>query len=489
MGVRFSISTWIALVWATVIVLALRFNVPFGVPNEWVWLKRVDTSFDPTWVLTSVAVLVAICGLAYFSAEGSVRSEGRNFAVLVGLIALAVSFRSLLSVLLPQSSRPVPAFWTLVIASPVATSFYDEAKILEQQGLSEYLRHYHKQIQNKPFHAATHPPGLPMLFWLCRRIGMNPTMQGLVPLDEISIKSVREIYIRIAPPLRPDSLYLSDSDLRAAWWVAVFCLLCGITAMLMWAWLAWQLNPNPAIAALIATTPSMLWWQTTVDNIHLLAVTATCALAFCWLRTKSMVWAALTGWIAGLTLWLAFKNAIPLLCIAIWLLWGFLKGSGRLPFLQIFVSVALALSPYLLAWLLFGFQPLETLKAASASHHAQAGAHARSYLPWVFANIADFAMGFGGAWLGLIAVWLWNWRKEGYQPSLTVATFFVLLALDLSGIVRGEVARLWVPFIPLLTFEACKFVPKAGIEVALMSFLQGGIAIALHIQLEFLRPF
>lgn len=472
------------------LILALRLEVPFGVPKEWVWAFRGDTNFDPVLVFIAVGVLASLSGLVFWTTRQS-KENGKKFraAILISLM-LAIVFRACIASMVPQSWRPVPVFWALVIASPAATSFYDEAIKLEQQGLSEYLRHYHEQLPQKPFHAATHPPGLPMLFAIWRSLAMNPTMQGLVPIDENSTKVMREVYIRISPPLQQNAFYPSDADLKATWWVALFCFLCGIAAMVIWAWVLIQINPNASIIALAATTPAMLWWQTTVDSIHMLTTVLTFVSAFYWQKKRSIGWAALTGLMSGISLWLAFKNAIPLACIALWLLWRNFKGQERLPFAQVTVAILLTFAPYFLAWLLFGFQPLATFKAANAAHHAQAGAHARSYMPWVFANLADFAMALGGAWLGLVAVCLWDWLKQRrWQPSICVVTLLVLLLLDLSGVVRGEVARLWMVFIPLLTLDALRFLPTRDIDIALLTFIQGGIGLALHIQLEFLRPF
>ncbi len=501
LAVRFSAPTWIGLVWAVAVVLALGLNLPLGVPNEWVWKMRADTSFDPVLVIAAIVSLIALCSFAWWANETGttgqrttgqqVKQNGKRIRLaLVVTLLLAITFRIIIAALVPQSWRPVPVFWSLVILSPVATSFYDEAMSLEQQGLAHYLRHYHEQLPNKPFHAATHPPGLPMLFAVWRSLAMQSIMQRLVPMDENSLSLLRKVYIRIAPPMRPDSVYPSDEDLRASWWVATFCLLCGIASMLIWAWLLWQIVPNPSVVALAATTPAMLWWQTTVDNIHLLAITATFAFAFGWQRVRTWAWSVLTGLAAGISLWLAFKNAVPIGCIALWLMWANLRGEKKLPAAQVALALILAISPYLLSWLAFGFQPLETFKAASAAHHEQAGAHARSYLPWLFCNLADFGMALGGAWLGLVAAYLWVWwRQEKWQPSVSVVTLLVLLLLDLSGLVRGEVARLWMPFVPLLTFEAIKHIPTKSHELALLTFIQGGIGLALHIQLEFLRPF
>ncbi len=501
LAVRFSVPTWIGLVWAVAIVLALGLNLPFGVPNEWVWTPRADTSFDPVLVIAAIASLIALCGFAWWANEAGttgqqttgqqVKQTGRRIRLaLIFSLLLAITFRIIVASLVPQSWRPVPVFWSLIILSPVATSFYDEAMSLEQQGLTRYLRHYHEQLPNKPFHAATHPPGLPMLFAVWRSLAMKSLMQRLVPMDENSLSLLRKVYTRIAPPMRPDSVYPSDEDLRASWWVAVVCLFCGIAATLIWVWLLWQIVPNPSVVAFAATTPAMLWWQTTVDNIHLLAIIVTFAFAFGWQRVRTWTWAVLTGLAAGISLWLAFKNAIPIGCIALWLIWANLQSEKKLPITQTALALVLAFSPYLLAWLAFGFQPFETFKAASAAHHQQAGVHARSYLPWLFCNLADFGMALGGAWLGLVAAYLWFWwRQEKWQPSVPVATLLVLLLLDLSGLVRGEVARLWMPFVPLLTFEAIKHIPTKSHELALLTFIQGGISLALHIQLEFLRPF
>lgn len=483
-------QTWIGLGWAVALVLALGLKVPFGIPGEWVWSERMDISFDPVTVIASILTLIALSGLAWVVSKSSSQDDKRFRLMFALLLALAIAFRALIAVMVPRSWMPVPVFWTLVIASPVATSFYDEARNLEQQGLVNYLRHYHEQLPQKQFHAATHPPGLPMLFAVLRGLAMSPTLQALTPIDKNSLIAIREVHMRIAPPMQSDLAYPSDAEFKAAWWIAMFCLLCGIITFLVWGGLLCQVGSNPAIIAFAATTPAMLWWQTTVDNIHLLATTLTCAFAYRWLQTRKLCWAVLTGLMAGLSLWLAFKNAILIACIALWLLWENIRSKERLSILQAILVLVLTLSPYLLAWLAFGFQPVETFKAASASHHAQAGAHARSYLPWVFVNFADFGMALGGAWLGLVAVNFWVWlRQRQWQPSILVTTLVVLILLDLSGLVRGEVARLWMPFIPLLTFGSVKHVPQNPLDFALLTFVQGGVALALQVQLEFLRPF
>lgn len=472
--------------------LLLGLRVPFGVPNEWVWQYRSDVEFDPIWVLAALALIGAMATLCWKLGRPSSASDKPLLSqqrIVWGFLLLAVLLRLVFAVLLPQGYRPVPAFWAMVIVSPIATSFYGEAQKVKEHGVATYLRNYHEQLPQKPFHAATHPPGLPLLFALLRSIAMHPSLQSVVPLGEQDLQVLRQAYRYLKPFEPTDQWYPSDADMKAAWWIAVFCWLFGALAVMLWGWLLTSENGQGMLIALAATTPGLLWWQTTVDSVHFLVITATFAAAWKWRQERSIPWALLTGCIAGVALWLAFKNAVPLLAVALWLLWEQWRSQERLPLLQIAFAAVLAVAPYLLSWLLFGFQPIATFQAASAAHHAQAGTHARSYLPWVVGNFADFAMALGGGWLGLVVTGLVWWWRSGRPPSVSIATLLVLLLLDVSGLVRGEAARLWLPFVPLLTWDVRRIAPSEGREGALIVLVQGLTALALLTWLEFLRPF
>ncbi|GBD00004.1 hypothetical protein HRbin17_02536 [bacterium HR17] len=485
-----------AVAWTLLLGLALAAGLPFGVPGEWVWAPRPDLRFPlPLLGLT----LLALASLVVVAATQ--RCPRKTHLAVASALGLTVALRTAFACLLPTAWQPVAVFWTLVIASPVATSFFTEAQQLEHEGVARYLRHYHETLPTRPFHAATHPPGLPMVFAAVRRAAQAPLLQRWAPLDDTTLAAVRQVWGKVLPVPAPrrDARLPADWELRAAWWGAVLCVLAGCGAVLLWAALLCQqvAEPlRPIAIALAATTPAALWWQPTVDSLHLLVIVAVLAGAVAWRHRAVWTRAALTGLLGGGALWLAFKNALPLAAIGLWLVWTAWREGERQRFAHLALIATLCAAPFVVAWLLFGFHPIATFQAASASHHAQAGAHARSYLPWVLLNLADFAMGLGGAWLGLVAVHLTRWWRSGDRaPSLTVCTLVVLLALDVSGLVRGEAARLWLPFIPLLTLEAVKACPpvegtgRVGLAAALVPVtLQGLMALALHLRLEFLRP-
>src|SRR5690606_21926035 len=88
----------------------------------------------------------------------------------------------------------------------------------------------------------------------------------------------------------------------------------------------------------------------------------------------------------------------------------------------------------------------------------------RGYFPWVFYNLYDFIIfiGFGVTILYGAAVykWLRSIHKRQKSDYLLVGTFVMLLMLNLSGSVRGEVGRIWIPLMPFLLLPAVDFVSR-----------------------------
>jgi hypothetical protein len=123
-----------------------------------------------------------------------------------------------------------------------------------------------------------------------------------------------------------------------------------------------------------------------------------------------------------------------------------------------------------LAPVAFGHEPLAALRAALEVHFGLVTAR-RSYLSWLIHNPVDFAL-FGGVPLvamgsvrGLGAL---HARMSGARVALGAATRrqLVLAAglavLILSGSVRGEVGRLWLPLMPLLLIASTAVSAREG---------------------------
>ncbi len=85
----------------------------------------------------------------------------------------------------------------------------------------------------------------------------------------------------------------------------------------------------------------------------------------------------------------------------------------------------------------------------------------RHYFPWVLYNLYDFliffGIGFGFVYFCMIGSFIKNRNLKKLDPVF-LGTFIMLLVLDLSGSVRGEVGRIWIPFMPFLLLPIVNFV-------------------------------
>lgn len=102
----------------------------------------------------------------------------------------------------------------------------------------------------------------------------------------------------------------------------------------------------------------------------------------------------------------------------------------------------------------------------------------RPYSVWVRANLWEFVFGIGFCQATSFCVLLWSslqgkgrWRERLTRPitALSLGLLAVLIAVDLIGVNRGEVVRLWI-------FLACFFqIPAAYV----CSTLDGRVALPL----------
>jgi len=111
-------------------------------------------------------------------------------------------------------------------------------------------------------------------------------------------------------------------------------------------------------------------------------------------------------------------------------------------------------SIWLAYWLVYGVNPFSVISTGSQlAFESTTGA--RSYGKWLLGNPIDFAVFLG---FPIVLLLLYNLIKRILFPKpllpMAFATFGALLPLWLSGIVRGEVGRLWMYFGPLLILLA-----------------------------------
>jgi len=102
---------------------------------------------------------------------------------------------------------------------------------------------------------------------------------------------------------------------------------------------------------------------------------------------------------------------------------------------------------YLALYLAYDYRPIAVARAALTAHRAVAAMEGvRTYWRWAVMNPGECAI-FTGLPLTVAALWSWRALRDPGQERLRmfVRSWLVLaVLLDLSGMVRGEVGRIWL---------------------------------------------
>lgn len=202
-------------------------------------------------------------------------------------------------------------------------------------------------------------------------------------------------------------------------------------------------------------------------------------------------------WLAGVPLSIAsFFSVGNFVLMVIVGLYGaaWLIGNRRLKsaFPVLIAFIFGSLSVWIAYAVIYGVNPLEVIATGSRLAFESTTGN-RTYGTWLIGNLQDFAVFLGGPIVAaLMAGAVSRLRKSAAQmdkptevgatgrmvdqptevgaTALVIAAGGALLALIVSGIVRGEVGRLWMYFGPLLALLAARvFTRHSSLLIALLA--------------------
>jgi hypothetical protein len=423
----------------------------WGVAGEWQWRHR-DIQGARWWMplFPGLCLIVVSLGLLH------VARRGRRPSVWLVLPLVLLAFVLQLAVAALAPAPPSTMFAGAIILSPVATTYFDEAG--QVRDLREFLRDYANRMRTFSQHAQTYPPGPIVFFWAVRKaVERSAPIQTFVGIttalaSELGLRDLATTYGVLYH--RPVSDSEAAAAVLSAWLLGLLgCL--SIVPIYLLARDRWGAGAAACAAALTATVPSLILFA---PSILQLVTVETALLLYllhrAWSR-RSPAWSAAAGamWtIAALTS-LAML-AIPLLLIV----WAVIElrmrredGSGRSPWHVAGWWIAGALAVFVVAYLALGINfPAIVRSALGAHREVTTRAFARTYSRWLGWNLFDFWM-FLGAGLGV-----WMMRQMWTEGAATIrrqhasltpvlwAVIVTLVALDVSGVVRAEVGRIWM---------------------------------------------
>ena len=363
------------------------------------------------------------------------RSGARPLLLLLVWIILATGLQWPLRSMAPSSLESV-------FVSDNANSFYS---VTGRHEPSDVLRQFNRVRAGAPLHVQSNMPGKLMLLYALQLVS---TRTDVLPWLVIGLSNLGAILVY---------LFVRDlfDDSRTAF----------------------------VAGALYLFVPARHFFFPLLNTVTPIAVLTCGWLLVRWLRTGATAYAALMG----LALYgLVFFEPLPLvtgLLFAALVLAAI--GRGEVAWDRFLAQTAVVIFVFIgtseAVAALSGFDVVRTFRSIGTHAVEFNESTGRPYWVWVRANIWEFVFGTGFCQATSFCVLLWSavrgtgrWRERLTQPitALCLGLLAVLTAVDLIGVNRGEVIRLWI-------FLACFFQIPAAYVCTTLGGLGGRAALAL----------
>lgn len=445
---------------APLLVLAawLLSGVPIGVPGQWAWQVH-GRPLPVAGLLRAVLIGAAIVGVAWWGLWRIRRKRQSDVGIVAALVGLVFALQIAVASLAPRAGF----FLVAGTGSSVATEYFAVARSIGDPWV--YCRSY-AATQPLGHHVATHPPGAVLTYWLCLRLYDSP----LFPGGAFASATDRIVGAPSSEIARAANSYpggnLSAADVGRAMFCCLALGLCGALTLVPLYWLASRAASRTTaivVCALFALTPAPVLFFQGLDALVLLLATTATALAYAAVKRQRLGAGAVGGLVLGLLCTITFGATAALVTVgalSLLLIGRLPKTQRRRAGVCAAVGLGVWLAAILTLHLLCGGQlPLIFRQAMDAHRALTWEGFGRSYSTWIGLNVVEFVcfLGFPGfVALGLATGGAVRRRLRGLGDAelIGLVGVCVLLALDLSGSVRGEVARVWMFLMPPLILWA-----------------------------------
>ncbi len=450
MGVTMQVRYFIVLGLGAVFAAAVLMRVePLNGPWYWKWPWRDLSPF-----LVGLYLLPPLLGIGFVVWRSEREATTSVIKCLLAILVLA-SFTMQVGANLAEPD----SFLTVqrIVMSPAATSYFTDAS--EVRDLDYWLKGY--PGPDLRLHSSTHPPG-PILFYYFWISLLGPEAGATVGGCAVGLIGSLGILIlyRLAA--------LWTDDVRERLTACAFYSLMPALILFF---------PEFAQAYPIASMP----------------------IAFFWIR--SLQGRLLDGLWLGITLFAAAFFAYNLLAMGAFMVLYALShlhrsGWRRDSWLALGRSSLLSMSTcfllFSLLMLLMGYDPIHSFRQALANQGALAARLARPYAACLFFDLYDFALGAGIMAVPLAFFHLRDGLKEfrwdRQEVVLSLVGILTILAVDLTGLLRAETARVWLFLQPFLVLPAALELARSPRVMKYGFFaLQWLIVVALKSRMAFIQ--
>jgi hypothetical protein len=418
---------------------------------EWPWRNDIE-------LLRGIVFLLVPFALIDFVLRNAERRSLSRVWAYVGLLTIGNFLMQVLAMLAEPEGF---GLLQRIVQSPMATSYYSDAERIN--GLAVWLRHFDQA--SLAFHSSTHPPG-PVLFYFLFLKLFGASLGSLIGGCVVGFLGSLGVAVAYA------FAGLWTDDRRA----------------------------KLTVCAFYALVPALTVFFPEFDQVYPIF---SMLLIFFWRRAlqsePKIPWEALC---LGFTVFGAVFFAYNLLAIgaflayyAVYWMWRQTWSSASIvKLLRISgIAVGICAGGYTLLWLGAGYNSIGAFHHALAYQKVYATMLHRDYLSFIFCDPYDFLLGAGMIALPLVLFSLYRMAKDfdlgRNDIALTLIGLITILTIDLTGVLRGEAARVWLFLQPLLIVPAALELSRfhGRWRTALFS-LQWLILACLKAKMLFIRP-
>ena len=430
-----------------------------GQLTRWLQLKHWAWAWRNGSILKVAALLFApftlIAWVLWRIEKDPLPARPRLF---LGLLALS---NFLLQTLAMLANRQGVQRVREIVASPLATSYFDDAMAIQRP--LEWLGHFH--TAHLGLHSSTHPPG-PILFYYLFFKLFGPAMGALIGGFAVGLLASAGV------PLIYTFAGLWTSDQRARLTASAFyALLPALTVFF----------PEFDQIYPILTMLLILFWV-----MALRVLPEASRYAFC------------TGALVFVSTFFAYNLLLIGVFLAYYgLYWLWRQGWTWRAVATLVRTSAIALAVcaglYAVLWLASGYNPGASFGHA-ISHQAVRAAHLnRPYGIYAALDPYDFFLGTGIIALPVLLFHLQRLLKhfdtKRTDTALTLIGLGTILTVDVSGLLRGEVARVWLFLQPLVAVPVALELSRLSWPWKLSIFtLQWWIVVCVKARMTFVVP-
>lgn len=474
-GLKFFIIPFSSLIFF----LAIAFDItpylrgPAEYPPDWRWPYLFINTLTRLW-LPLLVVSVSIFWFHHLLKKNNAWIEKKEKYIFPVLVLICFSFQ--LSVLF--FSRAGINVLIHRIINPDLNGYFSASLNIENIG--EFLRNFNNNVLGLPQHAQGHPPGAILFFYFLNKLfSLFPFLNSLVNNLSPFHGDVRNVWVSLTLNQKLGAIFSSFFIPFLASLIIIPVYFIGK--------IFYSSRVGLYSGILYIFVPSLTLF-TPLNDVFIPIFPVTAFLLFILgLKKENKFLLLVSGLISSMAIFFSI-SIIPLFLLFSFFFIHYFFKTQRFASRVIFFIFGLLVFPVVL-YAFFGFNFVKVGQTLMSGLP-----ESRSYLLWLFYNLYDFFV-FSGIPVMIVFTYLaWSvfqtvFKKQWGKIDIIAFSFLVMIVLlDLSGSVRGEVARIWLPFYPFLVLIVSNFLINhkfSKFELIIIIFLQ---AVQVVIMQEFWVP-